>query len=168
VLSTLVGAIVFLGVAWRAGARGAAVGIPLSAAAGFGLHALIERRRTPLGGQLGALLGRSASAIDLRRSMAVDLDKLVAACRALDQAIMAKTVGMLVLEYDRAKKSSDRQEALVKAVTLMEKLVEKLQPWYVRHQKAITWGVTAMGSVVGIAKSVVDILVKTGGIAAGR
>jgi hypothetical protein len=155
--ASFVGALlVFVG--WRFRVWGATLGIPLSVAAGFGLHALIERRRPSLQSDLGLLLARSATASDLRRSIAIDLEQLVSACREVDHTIMAKTIGMLVQEYDRAKKSSDRQEALVRAVSLMEKLVEKLEPWYLRHQKAMTWGISVVGSLAGIGKTLLDII----------
>jgi hypothetical protein len=153
-----------LAIAVAPGSLGVAVGVPLSAVAGFGLHALIERRRPSQQSQLGTLLSRSASAKDLSRSIAIDLESLIASCRAVDHAFMAKTIGILLHEYDRAKKSSDRQEALFRAVTLMEKLSQKLSPWYVRHQKTVVWGVTLAGSLAGIGKTLAEILGKTAGL----
>ncbi len=128
-----------------------------SAMAGVLLHAWIERRRPRLQSDVGRLLGRTTGATDLRRSVAIDLGELIAACREVDQRILAHTIGLMVDEYNRARRSPDRQDALMKAVTLLEKLTEKLSPWYVRHQKSISWAVSIVGSVAGIGKTVVSM-----------
>ncbi len=135
--------------------------VAVSIAAGVLLHRLIERKRPALLPDLGRLLGRTAGASDLRKSIALDLDELLAACREVDQRIMVQTLAFMVTEYERAKKSADRQDALMKAVTLLEKLMQRLSPWYVRQQKTISWGVSIVGSLGGIAK-VVSAIVNAG------
>jgi hypothetical protein len=157
----LVAFVAFVAVAivvWKLSGRAAIAAVPVSFVGGYALHEAISRRRKPIEGDVGVLLNRTASANDLRRSIAVDVDRLITACREIDQAMMAKTIGILIHEYDRAKKSSDRQGALVHAVKLIQELQAKLQPWYVRHQKTLTWSVALIGSSVGIAKSVLDIV----------
>jgi len=89
--------------------------------------------------------------------VAIDLGELIAACREVDQRILAHTIGLMVDEFNRARRSPDRQDALMKAVTLLEKLMDRLSPWYVRHQKTISWGVSLVGSVAGIGKTVLSM-----------
>jgi hypothetical protein len=39
----------------------------------------------------------------------------------------------------------------------MEKLHEKLAPWYVKRQTALTWGVGIVGSVFSAAKTLSEL-----------
>jgi hypothetical protein len=122
------------------------------------VHRAIERRRPPLGSALGTLLGRANSSIDLSKSLAIDIGKLVEACRQIDQQILAKTLALMLGEYDKASASSDRQAALMKAVELMEKLQSRLAPWYVRHQTLISWGIGIAGTAAAAGKTVRELL----------
>ena len=122
------------------------------------VHRSIERRRPPLGSAIGTLLGRANSSVDLSKSLAIDISQLVETCRRVDQRFLAKTIALMLTEYDKASASSDRQTALMKAVELMEKLQSRLAPWYVRHQTLISWGIGIAGTVAAAAKTVRELL----------
>jgi len=137
---------------------GAVAALALSWGLAWFVHRSIERRRPPLGTAIGTLLGRANSSVDLSKSLAIDISQLVEACRRLDQQILAKTLALMVGEYDKASASSDRQAALMKAVELMEKLQSRLAPWYVRHQTLISWGIGIAGTAAAAAKTVRELL----------
>jgi hypothetical protein len=117
------------------------------------VHRLIEKRRPPLGGAVAALLGRATALEDLTKSLALDVGRLVEACRQLDEQILAKTLALMIGEYDKAQASADRQAALMKAVELMERLKYRLSPWYVRHQALLSYSIGILGSALTTAKT---------------
>jgi hypothetical protein len=117
------------------------------------VHRWIEKRRPPLGDTVATLLGRAQSTLDLTKSLAIDIGRLVEACRQLDQQILAKTLALMVGEYDKANASTDRQAALMRAVELMEKLRIRLAPWYVRHQALLSWGIGIAGTTLSVVKT---------------
>ena len=121
------------------------------------VHHWIEKRRPPLGTAVLSLLGRATALEDLTKSLALDVGKLVEACRQLDDQILAKTLALMIGEYDKANASADRQGALMKAVELMEKLQRRLSPWYVRHQALLSWGIGVAGTVLSTFKTVHEI-----------
>lgn len=123
----------------------------------FFVHRFIERRRPPLGGTVASLLGRATALEDLTKSLAIDVGKLVEACRQIDQQILAKTLALMIGEYDKANASADRQAALMKAVELMEKLNHRLSPWYVRHQALLSWSIGILGSALSAAKTAREV-----------
>jgi len=138
-----------------------AVGVALiaaSVASGVILYGWIDQKRSALQPAVGALLGRTSNAAELRKSIAVDLEELIARCSKLDQRIMAQSVAFMMSEVERAKKSTDRQDAVMKAIALLEKLMDKLSPWYVRQQKTISWGISLVGSLAGVAKVMTAIV----------
>jgi serine/threonine protein kinase len=130
-------------------------------AASWGLawlvHCWIEKRRPPLGSEVATLLGRATALEDLTRSLALDVGKLVEACRQIDAQILATTLALMIREYDKATASADRQAALMKAVELMEKLRGRLSPWYVRHQALLSWGIGVAGTLLSTFKTVREI-----------
>ncbi len=63
----------------------------------------------------------------------------------------------MINEYDRANASADRQGALMRAVELMEKLRGRLDPWYVRHQATLSWGVGLLGTALSAMKAFSEI-----------
>jgi hypothetical protein len=136
----------------------ALLGLAISWLLAFAVHRSIEARRPPLGTTVTALLGRAQVVGDLSQSLAIDVERLFAACRELDQQILAKTLSLMLGEYRQASASSDRQAALMKVVELMEKLQGKLAPWYVRRQALLTWAVGLVGSLLSGAKVVSEVV----------
>ena len=135
--------------------RWLAVGM-LGLATSWGLAWLVHRwiagRRPPVGSAVATLLGRATALDDLTKSLALDVGKLVEACRQIDEQILAKTLALMIGEYDKANASSDRQAALMKAIDLMEKLQKRLSPWYVRHQALLSWSIGLLGSILSALK----------------
>ncbi|HTU61760.1 MAG TPA: serine/threonine-protein kinase, partial [Polyangiales bacterium] len=132
-------------------------GIAASWLAAYFVHRAIEKRRAPFAGSVAAVLGRAHAVEDLSKSLALDVEQLLEACRNLDQHMLAKTLALMIGEYDKARESDDRQAALMKAVELMEKLHVKLAPWYVKRQTALTWGVGVIGSAFSAAKTLGEL-----------
>jgi hypothetical protein len=143
--------------------RRSAVVVALAAglAASWGMawlvHRWIEAKRIPLGNTVTTLLGRANAISDLTKSLALDVGKLVEACRQLDHQILAKTLALMIGEYDKANASADRQAALMRAVDLMEKLQTRLAPWYVRYQSLLSWGIGLIGTALSAAKTLRDL-----------
>ena len=121
------------------------------------VHRWIERRRPPLGGEVANLLGRATALEDLTKSLAIDVGQLVEVCRQLDEQILAKTLALMIGEYDKANASLDRQGALMKAVELMEKLQRRMTPWYVRHQALLSWGIGVTGTLLSTFKTLREV-----------
>src|SRR5262249_24109172 len=67
------------------------VGMVVSLPLAVGVHRFIEARRPQLGSMVVTLLGRANAVEDLSKSLALDVDRLLEACRELDQQILAKT-----------------------------------------------------------------------------
>jgi hypothetical protein len=132
-------------------------GVAASWLAAYVVHRAIEKRRVPLAGTVAAVLGHAHAVDDLSKSLAFDVEQLIEVCRSLDQHMLAKTLALMIGEYDKARESEDRQAALMKAVELMEKLHEKLAPWYVKRQTVLTWGVGVLGSVFSAAKTLGEL-----------
>jgi hypothetical protein len=94
----------------------------------------------------------------LTRSMVLEVDQVVARLKGLDAKILGYTMVMLIQEAEEAKESADRVAALVQLVTLMEKVMKQLSPWYVRHKEAIATTIAIVGSLVGVASAVTGFL----------
>jgi len=103
------------------------------------------------------LLGRK-SLDALTRSLAIEIDTIIARVKQVDDMIIAHTLAMMVKEYESAKESKDRQSALVNAVSLLEKLTTRLSPWYVRHDKFVAFVVSSVGVVSGLVTVVMSVI----------
>ena len=57
--------------------------------------------------------------------------------KTFDERFLAQSIALVLKDYEGAKEIDDRQKALMNAVTLLEKLTDRLSPWYVRHEKAL-------------------------------
>jgi hypothetical protein len=136
----------------------ALAGVGASWLVAYIVNRAIEARRVPLARNVVAVLGHANAVSDLSKSLALDVEQLLVVCRSLDQHMLAKTLALMVGEYEQAVASDDRQAALMKAVELMEKLNEKLAPWYVKRQAVLTWSVGLAGSLVAAAKTVGELL----------
>jgi serine/threonine-protein kinase len=140
---------------------GVAIGIA-GVAAALGFRRLVARSRTRVERHAGSMLLGAEGRDALSRSFAIELDELVARSRSVDERLLGATLAMMWREYGSAKESKDRQAALMNAVQLLEKLTQRLSPWYVRHEKLVAFLVSAVGILGGLAK-VVESLAKLGG-----
>ena len=100
--------------------------------------------------ELGRLLLSSKSRETLSSSIALEVDNLIATVHRIDDRILATSLAIMVKEYQESKESPYRQAALMNAVQLLEKLVVRLSPWYVRHEKLIALIVSLVGIISGV------------------
>jgi hypothetical protein len=115
-------------------------------------------RRSQFDRDAGHVLAGTRDRSALTQTIAFQVDELIARTHAIDAHVLGATIVQMVHEYDHAKESSDRQAALMNTAQLLEKLMQRLSPWYVRHDKAIAFAVSAVGIVAGVVKIVSDIV----------
>jgi serine/threonine protein kinase len=131
------------------------IGLGLGAAgllAGLGFRRMVARRRTSIQRDAGSLLLGAKGRDALTRSFAVELDELIQRCRELDDQLLAGSVALMWQEFRTAKEPQHRQSALMNVVQLLEKLTQRLSPWYVRHEKLVAFVVSAVGVLSGFLK----------------
>ena len=127
-------------------------------AAGWAAARALARRRSVLDRDAGQLLLGTRDRRALTRTIAVEVDELITRTQAIDARVLGMTIVQMVREYERAKESTDRQAALMNATQLLEKLMARLSPWYVRHDRAVAAAVSAVGVVSGLVKIASDLL----------
>lgn len=127
---------------------------------GFLVARVIEYRRTDLEREVNLALTGSRDRENLSRTMVLAVDAIIQQTSKLDARFLGATLIGMVHEYDAAKESSDKQQALVRATELLEKLIEKTSPWYVRNSKWIVAG----ASLVGLASGAVKLVGEVGGL----
>src|SRR5262249_1814388 len=96
----------------------------------------------------------------LSGSLALEVGQLIENCRRIEEKILGRTIAVMMTEYENAKESKDKQNALMNAVSLLEKLTERLSPWYVRHQKLIAVIISIIGMLSGLASAAASLLKK--------
>ena len=111
---------------------------------------LAERRRAVAIEAQDLLTGARAKK-RLSQTLALQVDQLMEKCQVADQKFLAMSMAVMVEEFRSAKAFDDRQKALMNAVSLLDKLMPKLSPWYVRHDKLIGFAVTIVGILSGLA-----------------
>lgn len=131
---------------------GAAIAGLLSA---FAVFKVIGRRETDLDQQLRVLLGRAGGLASLSDSVAIELDALFEACKKIDERLLVRSFAVMIDEYDRAKKSGDRQAALMNVVAILDRLTVRMSPWYVRNDKLVA---ILAGALTATATVVVALL----------
>jgi serine/threonine-protein kinase len=124
----------------------------ISASYAFRRWARVQRGEIPE--DTRALLSNSKWATDLTATLATQVDELVTRCKKIDEQIMVSTIAAMITEYDRAKESPNRQTALLNTVILLEKLMQRLSPWYVRYEKAIAAATAFTGIATGVATAI--------------
>jgi hypothetical protein len=136
------------------------VGITIAAAAvvcSIFFRRWVFSKRASLGGQVSNLLLTAESAESLSSTLALQVDNLLEKCKLVDEKILGMTIAVMVKEYGAATQSDDRQKALMNAVTVLEKLMVRLSPWYVRHEKLIATAVSVVGIISGIAAAIASV-----------
>ena len=117
---------------------------------------LIEDRRSSLERNVSQALTGSRDRENLSRTMIVAVDAIIEQTAKLDAHFLGATIVGMVREYDAAKDSSDKQQALVRATELLEKLLEKTSPWYVRNSRWVVAGTALIGLASGAVKLASD------------
>lgn len=108
--------------------------------------------------QAAGILAGASDRDALTRSMVIQVDHVVARLKGIDAKVLGLTMVMLIREAEEARNSADRVAALMQIVALMEKLMRRLSPWYVRHKEGIATGIAIVGSLVGVASAVSGFL----------
>jgi len=117
----------------------------------------IEYRRSDLERKVSLALSGSRDRENLSRTMVVAVDAIIQQTSKLDARFLGATLIGMVHEYDSAKESADKQQALVRATELLEKLLEKTSPWYVRNSKWVVAGASVIGLASGAVKLVGEV-----------
>jgi len=132
------------------------------AGSGVGLALLVRHlaatRRPALQVEAGQVLFGAQSRTALTATLAVQVDHLVERCRAMGEAYWGQTVALMLKEYEDARESKDRREALMNVATLLEKVTNRLSPWYVRYEKLLAVISTAVGTLGGGWKIVSEVI----------
>ncbi len=125
---------------------------------GLLIHQILGNSKTQIEKDAEDLLLGAQSRAALSKSLAIEVEDLIARCESIDQRILGITIVQMVGEFQAADSSSDRQAALMNVAQLLEKLIEKLSPWYIRKEKTIAFVVTVIGIVSGILTIVATVL----------
>jgi serine/threonine protein kinase len=136
-------------------ATGIALGISLSLAGvamGFVLNKILSRARARVEGEVGGVLMGAQGRESLTQSLAIEVEAILTRCKAMEEKALGTSIAIMLNEYEAAKESDSRQKALMNAVQLLEKLMDRLQPWYVRHQKLLTFMIGILGFATGLIK----------------
>lgn len=122
-------------------------------ALGVALHRWLGRRRSQIEGDAQQILQGARARRTLTESIALEVDELFRRCNQLDERILAASIGLMLQEYGAAKKSDDRQKALMNVIQITDKLTDRLCPWYVKHEKVIAFLGSAVGVISGAASA---------------
>lgn len=137
------------------GAALAACGIFL----GLWLRSKFRRSKTEIQDEAQRIFTGAKSRKSLTESLAILVDRLLARCKEIDELFLGKSLALMVGQIGEAKSMSDQKAALLSAVEILEKLMKRLTPWYVRHDKLIAVLVSLVGIFSGIVK-IVDTIMK--------
>ncbi|HMG35715.1 MAG TPA: serine/threonine-protein kinase [Blastocatellia bacterium] len=128
---------------------------------GQSVRGLLTNRHGGVHDKLGQLLSGGKSRASLTTSFAIEIDKLIATVRKVDDRVLAASLAIMVKEYEESRDSQHRQAAVMNAVQIVEKLKLRLSPWYVTHEKLVTTLVALVGVLSGataIATAIVNLV----------
>ncbi len=158
-------ALTFLLVRYKHSTPAAIVGVLLGLCLAIGgitfghvLRKYLSRRGRKASYEARHLLASAKNRQQLSEDLTTQIDELISKCRQIDEKILAMTMAVMVEEFGKAKISDDRQKALMNAVTLLEKLMAKLSPWYVRHDQLIVSLVSVLGLLSGLTTAALNIV----------
>lgn len=137
---------------------GSMVLISVSIVAGFKLGKYLNRARPEAQRKAETILIGTADRDSLTKSIAIEIDGLFDRLKTFDERFLAQSIALVLKDYEGAKEIDDRQKALMNAVTLLEKLTDRLSPWYVRHEKALAFIVSSVGVISGVATATATIM----------
>jgi nitroimidazol reductase NimA-like FMN-containing flavoprotein (pyridoxamine 5'-phosphate oxidase superfamily) len=107
-----------------------------------------------MAGRAGALLADVRHRDSLTQTIAIEIERLHEQCRSLDERLMASTVALMFGEYAAATTSDDRQKALMNAVQLLEKVSNRIEPWYRRHDMLLARGLSVITLLSGFLAAI--------------
>ncbi|MFI5175603.1 MAG: serine/threonine protein kinase [Terriglobia bacterium] len=123
----------------------------------FFVRKSLEQRRPEIERQASrVLLGTRVRDI-LSATLALDVEDLISKCRRIDEKILGETIVKMVREYESARESRDKQSALMNVAQLLEKLMPRLSPWYIRHEKLIAFMISFLGIVSGLVTAAASL-----------
>jgi serine/threonine-protein kinase len=99
----------------------------------------------------------------LSDTLQIEVTRIIARCRDLDERLLGITIMKMIHEYDVASESNERQSALMNVATLLEKLRGRLSPWYARFEKQLALATSALGIATGVITVVAGIIKLTKG-----
>ena len=137
-----------------------AIGGGLTAAGillGLAVRHWLQQQRVALSEEAGRLLSGTRSRDVLTRSLAIEVDQLMLRCRTVDERFLGASLAIMIDEFQQAQGFDDRHRALAASVDFLEKLMNRLSPWYVRYEKLIAALVALLGVVPGLYQ-IVDTL----------
>jgi hypothetical protein len=145
---------------------GIALGVVLIAA-GIGVGVVFRKwligQKTEIEKEADKILLGAQSMDALTRSLAIEVEEILARVRQLDERILARSLAIMWKEFEVAKESKDKQGALMNVVQIFEKLTVKLSPWYVRHDKLVATIVSSVGIVSGLVTILMNVAKMTKG-----
>ena len=99
----------------------------------------------------------------LSETLQIEVTRIIARCRDLDERLLGITIMKMIHEYDVASESNERQSALMNVATLLEKLRGRLSPWYARFEKQLALATSVLGIATGVVTVVAGIIKLTKG-----
>jgi len=97
---------------------------------------------------------------DLTKSLYIQIEQVIARCQDHHEQFLGTGIALLLQEYREANASGDRQAALINAMLVFEKLLGRLSPWYVRHEKLLSLAVAVVSVLPGIITFIIGIVRK--------
>ena len=137
-------------------ARGLMVGVLLilgGIAMGLFLHRWLGYRKTQIERETEEILQGAKTRVSLTESIALEVEELFRRCKQMDERIFAATMALMLKEYEAAKESDNRQAALMNIIQITDKLMDRLCPWYVKHEKVVAFIGSAVGVISGAASA---------------
>jgi hypothetical protein len=99
----------------------------------------------------------------LSDTLQIEVTRIIARCRDLDERLLGITIMKMIHEYDVASESNERQSALMNVATLLEKLRGRLSPWYARFEKQLALATSVLGIATGVVTVVAGVIKLTRG-----
>jgi serine/threonine-protein kinase len=124
--------------------------VAVGAMLGLGVNELLERHRVSLSDKASQLLAGTRDRDALTHSLAIEVDQIILRCRSMDQRFLGTSIAIMIEDLQHARDFEDRQRALTTAVEFLEKLMDRLSPWYIRYEKLVTAVVAMLGIVPGL------------------
>jgi hypothetical protein len=159
-LGALVGSLMLVMVRGASPIAQVVIGGGLTAAGvllGLAVRHWLQLHRVALSEEAGRILSGTRSRDALTRSLAIEVDQLMLQCRTVDERFLGASLAIMIDEFQKAEGFDDRHRALAASVDFLEKLMNRLSPWYVRYEKLIAAAVALLGVVPGLYQ-IVDTL----------
>lgn len=134
--------------------------IPASVLFGVAVRRFLNRVRPTIQRHAEAeeVLAGASSRDLLTKSIAIEVDAVLENAKRFDERLLAQSLALMVHEYQNARDSNNRQLAIMNTVQILEKLAARLSPWYIRHEKALAFVVSAVGVISGMATAAAAVV----------